>query len=436
MTLLSALARLQARYGFTLTAVHVHHGIRGAEADRDEETCHTVCERLGVPLEVRHVDIPRLAKESGESLEACGRRERYAFFREIAAEQGGEYRIATAHTMQDSAETFLFHLARGSGLDGLTGIHPVRGDVIHPLISCSREETETYCRECGLAYVMDSTNADLSYSRNRIRHVILPEMQKVNSAGTEHIADCMELLLRDADYLNRQAADLEKEACCPAPDGAMGLNAAVLAGADPALSSRVLKTVLTRESGVVPEQCHIEKLLLLLKTESGGQLQIPSGMTVIVRSGVLSVSKVPADRQADFPPFAEAVPVKPGTFPFPGGLLTIEVRPNPFFGIRPLPKEKKARQLLEKCLDYGKIEHDFTIRNRRPGDRFSLRARGVTKPVKQLFNEAGIPKNWRSRVAIVECSGSVCWIEGFGPSADTAVTPETGTVVVLSVTYE
>ncbi len=163
-----ALLRALLALGYPVRAFHLNHCLRGAESDRDEAFCRALCERLGVPLTVERIDVG--AQTAGEGIEAAARRIRYE--RLVAAAQGAK--IATAHTADDNLETMLFHLARGTGPKGLAGIPPVRGDIIRPLIGAERAQVEAYLSELGQDFVTDSTNLSDDYTRNRIRHEVVP----------------------------------------------------------------------------------------------------------------------------------------------------------------------------------------------------------------------------------------------------------------------
>ena len=178
MAMLLFLMKISERYSLSLTVAHVNHGLRGEEARRDEEYVRSFCEKNSLRFEVLHADVAALAKQSGETCEECGRRVRYEFFESIDKNA----KIATAHTASDNAETMLFNLARGSSLKGLCGIPPVRGNIIRPLIFCTREDIEAFCRENSLDFVTDSTNLTLDYSRNKIRHIAVPALKEINSA--------------------------------------------------------------------------------------------------------------------------------------------------------------------------------------------------------------------------------------------------------------
>ena len=159
VALLHLLLSLKESLGLQeIAALHVNHRIRGEEADQDEAFVQSLCGAWHVPLEIVRREVALLAQEQGKGLEETGREVRYAALEEAAGRMGETCRIATAHTLSDNIETVLLHLCRGCGIHGLTGIPPVRGRVIRPLLCCSREEIETYCREHSLSFVMDSTN--------------------------------------------------------------------------------------------------------------------------------------------------------------------------------------------------------------------------------------------------------------------------------------
>lgn len=170
-----------------ITAVHINHMLRDAEADRDEEFCRRFCAECGVELVVQRIDVAARCDDSG--IEETARNIRYAVFRE-EAEKHGCATVSLAHTASDNLETMLFHLCRGAGLDGLSGIPPVRmlgtGRIVRPLIDCTREDVLAYTEENSLPYVTDATNADTRYTRNFIRHEIVPRLKQVGAAVEEN----------------------------------------------------------------------------------------------------------------------------------------------------------------------------------------------------------------------------------------------------------
>lgn len=204
MAMLLFLMKIRERYSLSLTVAHVNHGLRGEEARRDENYVRSFCEKNGLRFEVLHADVAALAKQRGESCEECGRRVRYEFFESIDKNA----KIATAHTASDNAETMLFNLARGSSLKGLCGIPPVRGNIIRPLIFCTREEIEAFCRENSLDFVTDSTNLTLDYSRNKIRRIAVPALKEINSAFEENASHFSQNAALDEDFLEGETKAL------------------------------------------------------------------------------------------------------------------------------------------------------------------------------------------------------------------------------------
>ena len=225
--LLSVLVSLRKVLGIRLHAAHVHHGLRGPEADRDEAFCRELAARMDVPFDSIRVDVRALVREQGLSEEEAARDLRYKDLQGLlkkitdarseapvgktgmgaGAACGGH--IAVAHHADDQAETILLNLLRGSGLKGLTGMQPVRGDVIRPLLETGRAEILRYLQEKGLASCQDRTNLDNDYTRNYLRNEILPRMQEgVNRRSAEHIAAAGRMIAQAEAFLEETARSL------------------------------------------------------------------------------------------------------------------------------------------------------------------------------------------------------------------------------------
>ena len=415
---------------FDLFACHVNHGIRGGEADRDQAFCEQFCGERNIPLFVRAVDVPKLARQTGESEETCGRRVRYGVFEELVdrlCEDGlspEQVRVATAHTASDNAETMLFHLARGTGLSGLTGIPPVRQHIIRPLIACTREEVEAYCAEQGLPFVEDSTNKDRSLSRNRIRYDAVTALKEVNGAAVSNMARTAETLRRDAEYFDRKTGQLLRDA----EQGEDSFDVSVLSAAEDAILIRALSAALTSFAGVQAEQRHVEQVLSWIRGDAKfKQLQIPGGAFVTLAG----------DRLLLHWPKEPPEPV-PRTFRQTRG----EEGELMFFSPEPVPLTVRLRKvsadasgfgavLLEKPVDYDKIDFNFVIRTREPGDTFAPAGRGLSKKLKTLYQETGVPAEERADRVILEQDGRIAWLEGFGAAEGFA--PNDDTTAVWSV---
>ena len=192
---------LRDRMGIPFTAVHVNHGLRGEAADRDEEFVRELCGQYGIPLEVFRVDLESISKKRKQSLEECGRNIRRDAFEQVCAKYGGT-KIALAHHQNDNAETLLWNLARGTGLAGMGGIRPVNGRYIRPLLCLDRNEIEDLLRQREQGYCTDDTNSDTEYTRNKLRHLVIPVLEKeVNFQAVRHMNEVMEQLREVRDYM-------------------------------------------------------------------------------------------------------------------------------------------------------------------------------------------------------------------------------------------
>ena len=208
MALLLLLRQLQPRFGYTLSACHVNHGLRGQSADRDEAFVRAECARLGVPLRVFHA--AELASPPTHAGEDWARRLRYTAFAQLQGQ--GIDAIATAHTANDQAETLLLRLARGTGLHGAAGIRPRRGCYLRPLLCLNRADTEAVCRAAGQTWVTDETNETDAYARNRLRRAALPALQSTNEAATENLARFCEKAAQADAYFAQKAEALLMDA--------------------------------------------------------------------------------------------------------------------------------------------------------------------------------------------------------------------------------
>ncbi|MCI8497643.1 MAG: tRNA lysidine(34) synthetase TilS [Clostridiales bacterium] len=209
-SLLHVLCSMREEWKITVSAAHLNHCLRGEESDRDEAFCRKLCEQIGVSLTVERADVAKAAKRSGESVEQCGRRLRYALFERESLKNGA--RIATAHTLSDSVETVLLHLTRGTGLKGLCGIPPVRGNIIRPLIECTRADVERYAADQGLSFVEDSSNRSRDYARNRVRLDVVPVLETLNPSLAQSVSRMMRQARQDEQCLAGLAEEALRKA--------------------------------------------------------------------------------------------------------------------------------------------------------------------------------------------------------------------------------
>ena len=208
VALLHALLSVKEEYSLDIAACHINHNLRGEESDSDQRFVEKLCESFGVKLFIFSVK-PAEIREKHESLEEAARRARYDCFKELCGQENA--RLATAHTASDNGETVLINLIRGTGTKGLCGIPPVRDYLIRPLIRCTRDEIEEYCTKNGLSYVTDSTNLSDDYTRNKIRHRIIPALTEFNPSFTEGISRMTAAVLEDSDFLLEYSGKIAEE---------------------------------------------------------------------------------------------------------------------------------------------------------------------------------------------------------------------------------
>jgi len=203
-------------FGYTVAAAHFDHGLRTMSA-QDARFVENWCAQRGIPCIVGHGDVAAEAARMGTGIEETARTMRYAFLQETAEKLNASV-IATAHTADDNAETLIMNLVRGSGLDGLCGIPPRRGNIVRPLLTTTRAEIERWLSERNIPHVEDESNADETYTRNFIRHQVMPLLKQVNPKAAEHMTEAAGRLRRDRDVLTASALRIASQAR-PAEDG-------------------------------------------------------------------------------------------------------------------------------------------------------------------------------------------------------------------------
>ena len=268
VVLLHALNSGAEQYGIALSAVHIEHGIRGEESLRDLAFCETLCKSWGIPLSIVRILVPALAKQAGGGIEETARRARYEVFHRLLREGEVDF-VATAHHRGDVAETILFRLARGTSLTGMRAIEEGSG-IIRPLLSVTREEIEAYAREHNLPHVEDSTNSDERYTRNYIRHTVLPAFDRIAQGAQEHLVRFASLAAQDDEFLMRLAGEkiIRRAFECAVP----------IALPDP-LFFRAC-TLCIRETGAEKNYtgANLEEIARLRTLQSGRRASLPNGV--------------------------------------------------------------------------------------------------------------------------------------------------------------
>ena len=394
-----------------LTVVHINHSLRGEESLRDQSFVEELCREWNVPITVEKHDVAEVAARQGKGVEEIGRELRYSAFQNAA--RGYPYcRIATAHTADDNAETLLLHLCRGSGLHGAAGIPPVRGNIIRPLITCTREDIEAYCAEHHLPYVTDSSNADTAYARNRIRHAVMPQLRAINPQTTTAITRFIEQARQVDDFIEKLAEKALVEA--KAHDFDAYSRDVLLSLEEPIRSCALCRIVKTAE------ERHIALLLSALEAGSGAVV-LPSGARFCV-TDTLFFEQPPADE--DYPSFSFPVIV--------GTRYTVGDNTYCFSLLSRAEYEQKLNifpHLFQNAFDYDRINGDLFVRQRQDGDRFRPAGRNCGKSLKKLFNEQKTAL--RDQIPIVCDAQGIVLVCGFGCDERVSVTADTQTILLL-----
>jgi tRNA(Ile)-lysidine synthase len=269
VALLHAMCALREQHVIAdVAAAHLHHGIRGVDADADMAYVRALCASLHVQLETAHADVPALAKSTGKTLEEAAREARIAFLHQ-AKDKLCAHWIALAHHAGDQAETILMHLIRGSGLNGLQGMQPVRDDIIRPLLLVSRKTIIDYVSQHGLQYRSDVTNEDLHYTRNRVRHQLLPLLKEFNPSIEESLCRMAQRLAEDEAYLMSQAETVLKSA-----RHEDGVSRQMLAAAERPIQIRVFQILLKQYHVHDTSENLLNRLCELLTAHTGTKVQI------------------------------------------------------------------------------------------------------------------------------------------------------------------
>lgn len=371
MFLLHWLSSHSEELGISVAAAHYEHGIRGEESLRDCCFVEDYCEEHGISFICEHGDVPQYACDTGIGTEEAARELRYAFLRR-AAQSLGCSRIATAHNADDNAETILFNLIRGTGNAGLCGIPPVRGNIVRPLLGLSRAEIESYLSENDVPHVEDSTNSSDEYTRNRIRHSIIPLMKEINPAFSASAGRTAELLRSDDDFISAFAAEfIEAEYA----DGSV--SAAALLKLHPAVASRVIRMLCPR-----PLQAeHVAAVFMLISDSGRRCLDLP-GIRLVCEQGRLYFGDVYSAPFKD----VEIIPGRTVSIPEAGVTLSAE---------ESVMTEEVHGLLNTLYIKYDVIAWPLLCTARRPGDSLRIAGRGCSKTLKKLFTENGWTRRQR-----------------------------------------
>lgn len=486
LCLLMALQSLQAERGYGLCAVHVEHGIRGAESQRDADFVEDYCQRQGVPCKIYHCQAASYAKEHKMTVEEGARQLRYGFFRQ-AAEEFGANKIAVAHSQNDCAETMLFRLARGTGLRGLQGILPIREDmgaslavfgegdvsqpvkedtgeakrfIIRPLLCLGRKEIERFLQEMGQPFCHDSTNRETEYDRNKIRLQAIPVLEEVNSQAVAHMAQASRAVAEALELVE----DLVQEAgrkYVRERGGALYISQEILLERKlvrTSLFHKALAEVAGRSQDL--SEAHVRQAEGLLEKQVGKSVSLPYGMEaertyegVLLRKAIqplhgrvnLGMQDVPDGGCGPGREGGGRDPQAAGMPDIPGWTLPSEgVLEIPAFGYRICTKiienlpefVEIPKKMYTKWLDYDKIKGIMQLRTRQSKDFLVITADGKHKKLKNYLIDEKIPRQERDKILLLAEGRHILWAIGWRISEDVKVTEHTKRILEIEVQRE
>lgn len=414
--LLDVLSKLSGKMGFKLVCAHINHNLRGAESDRDEEFVRSLCKKYGIEIKVLSANVAEYADEHRLSTEEAGRKLRYEFFEHCANELSENARIATAHSLSDCAETFIFNAARGSSLSGICGIPPVRGKIIRPLIEFSREQIENYANEHEISYVTDSTNLTDEYTRNKIRHEVIPVMKEINPGFEKAFLRLLKNLSAVRDYIDIGAKELLENS-----KNESGFDGSLLKNAPDPIKNKAAAMIL-EEFGFALDS---ERTLRLAENfgKNDFKEELCADEYLVQKDGIIRKEIKPKES----PKIIETA--------FAEGKIEISSEKTAEILIMPYEKFKNSYKInnyvLKDTFDFDKIQGITVIRSRKTGDKANIH--GGTKTLKKLFIEEKIPAAERSSIAVVSDEEGVLWVEGLGAERRARLSEKTVRVAVLKI---
>lgn len=444
--LLYVLKDLSEKLNFSVYALHVNHGIRGMEADADEQFTADLCSKLGVPFVSIKENIVDYAEKNRVSLEEGGRIVRYAALEHMKQEWGCT-KIALAHHANDSAETMLFHLFRGGKLAGLASIPPVRGDIIRPLLCCSRKEIEAWLKERNILYCTDASNFSEDYTRNKIRHrIIAYAEEEINSKTVLHMQQTAEYMRQvkvfveeETKHLFERAVQKKKDVYC--------ISISVLSEAPLFLQQQLIYQLLGTLGGLKDvTELQVTQVLSLMEKQSGRCVNLAGGIRAERSYDTLLLRKkqeveVEPERLVDIPgqyvatlsrdvllrmsyDKASFMDVCKDFEEDSAAFLVFSV--FPYVNTMKIPKNRYT-----KWMDYDKIKDAIILRKRQPGDILSLK--NGTKTLKAFLIDEKIPKEERNQITLVACGKEILWIPGVRGSEAYLVEEQTKNILQIEL---
>ena len=428
------LLKILKKLGAEVYAVHINHMLRGEEADADEDFCRRLCEKLDVPFKVYHKDIKTYAADEKMTVEEAGRKFRYACFEEQRAKSGAS-KIAVAHNKNDLAETVIFNMTRGSGINGLSGIKAVRGDIIRPLLCVKRSEIEAYLEKTGQDFRTDSTNLSKDYDRNKIRHIVLPTLLEMNDGAIEHIADMadeaneayklingiskteLERCTVDEVFSDKELVDSKVEGNYFGLDSMtdedsermLVLDKTAIIKLPKLIRENIIHEAIAKVAGKKKDitRRHIADVLELMESRTGSSVNLPYNITAKISYDKLIITDTNQKKNGYLFNIDNDLIEKRRV------VISFSQNESLTFSI---DFHKQDTQILKnnytKLADYGKIKGALCIRTPKNGDYIIIDDKGNSKKLSRVFIDNKIDRDKRLSWPVVACGSEIIWAIG------------------------
>lgn len=413
------LLELRKKIGFDLIAVHVHHGLRGEAADQDQQFVEALCEQHRIPLEIFRVNLESIAKKRKQSLEEAGRMVRREAFDSVCKKYGGN-KIALAHHQNDNAETLLWNLSRGTGLDGLGGIRPVNGKFIRPLLCMNRKEIEEYLAKRKQSYCIDETNAGTDYTRNKLRHLVLPILEEqVNSAAVRHMSETMEQIWELQEYMQEQVEAAYQECVQEHFEKAcwIQIQQKSFETFPELIKKMVIRKGMEQVGGKKRDLSHkhVDVMMELMNKQVGRTLDLPYEMHAKRNYEGIRLEKQRTYSLGEEKK-AEIMQECMAELNIPGETILADRNLKLRCKILEKPKNLSIKDIPQKIytkwFDYGIIKSSLYIRTRQAGDTIVIDEKGHQKKLKNWFVDEKIPKEVRDSQLLLTENNEILWVLG------------------------
>lgn len=438
------LLELREKIGFDLIAVHVHHGLRGEAADQDQRFVEALCEQHRIPLEIFRVNLESIAKKRKQSLEEAGRMVRREAFDSVCKKYGGN-KIALAHHQNDNAETLLWNLSRGTGLDGLGGIRPVNGKFIRPLLCMNRKEIEEYLAKRKQSYCIDETNAGTDYTRNKLRHLVLPILEEqVNSAAVRHMNETMEQIWELQEYMQEQVEAAYQECVQEHFEKAcwIQIQQKSFETFPELIKKMVIRKGMEQVGGKKRDLSHkhVDVMMELMNKQVGRTLDLPYEMHAKRNYEGIRLEKQRTYSSGEEKK-AEIMQECMSELNIPGETILADRNLKLRCKILEKPKNLSIKDIPQKIytkwFDYDIIKSSLYIRTRQAGDNIVIDEKGHQKKLKSWFVDEKIPKEVRDSQLLLAENNDILWVLGHRMSQAYQVKQSTKWILQIEVeTYK